>query len=212
MNEALEEKIKEKLAKGDHRGALLLALYGEGALTGYQPELFKYALKELKDEQTTHDVFSRFVQNLLVGADGFRGESSFRSWAYTILKNTIFKHREAEQKNPPLVRIKVSSPDSQGGSTGQSVSESKLPIEQASPSSIVRHKEERELLSILIQKLSGPDQQILSMVVSRGLSYEEIAEELSRVLQKKVSPETIRQRYHRAQERLRKLAEEAGYC
>jgi RNA polymerase sigma factor (sigma-70 family) len=212
MNDALEAKIKEKLATKDHRAALLLALYGDGDLTGYQPEFFKYLIKEVKDEQTANDIFSRFVQNLLVGSEGFRGDSSFRSWAYTILKNTIFKHREAEQKSPPLLHIKASSLDSQSSSTGQSVSESRLPMEQASPSSIVRHKEERELLSLLIQKLSAPDQQILSMVVSRGLSYEEIAEELSKVLNKKVTPETIRQRYHRAQERLRKLAEDAGYC
>jgi DNA-directed RNA polymerase specialized sigma24 family protein len=92
-----------------------------------------------------------------------------------------------------------------------SISVSSLAFDGPSPSSMFRRADERVKIRELMKNLSRADQQLLEMVVERGLSHEEIAAELSEVLKKKVTAETIRQRYHRAQERLKKLAEEAGY-
>jgi RNA polymerase sigma-70 factor, ECF subfamily len=206
--EALEARLQELISTRELRKAIELALVGAGPeLPGYGNELFSFLRKELRDEEAAREVFSSFAQDVCSGIGAFRVESSFRTWAYTLLKNALYRHRRGlKRPAPPQPPAEVSGLQVAVAGDGM-ISISMLPSDAPSASVQLRKREELERLDRLRQKLRKPDQDLLNLVVDKEMSFEQIAQKLSR-RGEVVTAEALRQRYHRVQEKLKKLAEE----
>jgi RNA polymerase sigma-70 factor, ECF subfamily len=207
--EALEARLRELISARDLRKAIELALVGTGELTGYGNELFSFLLKELQDQEEAKEVFSSFAQDVCSSLEKFRMESSFRTWAYTLLKRALYRHRKdlknlSPQRSPAsaeISEVRIAIADD------GTISISMIPSDTTSASGYLRKKEELERLNQLRQKLKKPDQDLLRLVIDKEMSFEEIAQKLSK-RGEAITAETLRQRYHRVQEKLRKLLEE----
>src|SRR3974377_239701 len=75
---SLEEQIAELRGRSDFKGAATIALQGFG------PQGVGSLPAALKDEDDARDVFSQFAEDLWKGLPGFRGECSFRAWAFRL--------------------------------------------------------------------------------------------------------------------------------
>src|SRR5689334_6452162 len=74
----VERRITDALGAGNARAAT------EVALSGYGAELLGYFYSVLRDEDAAHEAFSTLAEDVCRGIGGFRGESSFRTWAYRV--------------------------------------------------------------------------------------------------------------------------------
>ena len=75
---SLEEQIAELMERGDFKAAATISLQGLG------PQVLGYLTAVLRDEDDARDVFSQFAEDLWKGLPGFRGECSFRAWAFRL--------------------------------------------------------------------------------------------------------------------------------
>ncbi|MBC8067443.1 MAG: sigma-70 family RNA polymerase sigma factor, partial [Deltaproteobacteria bacterium] len=80
---ALEQTIVAHCEARDHARAATVAI------EGYGPEILGYLLAATHREQETAEIFSDFCEDLWRGLPGFRGESSFRTWAYRLAYHAL---------------------------------------------------------------------------------------------------------------------------
>src|SRR5262249_3884165 len=87
VDQELEQRIATHLANNAHKEAATEALKGLG------PQILGYIHANLRDEDTTYDVFGQFSEELWKSIGTFRGESSFKTWAYKLVMHAIGRHR-----------------------------------------------------------------------------------------------------------------------
>lgn len=85
-SEALEQEVRALCDAGDHDAA------ATAALRGYGPELYSY-LAAL-DRNLADDAFAETSAKLWRGLPAFAWQSSLRTWAYTIARNTAANLRK----------------------------------------------------------------------------------------------------------------------
>jgi RNA polymerase sigma-70 factor (ECF subfamily) len=94
--ERLEQEIREQCQRGDKGRAVELALQGYGT------EIMRLMGSVLHNPEQAKDAFSIFCESLLKGIQGFRWESSFRTWAYRLARNACYQlmHAPAGRETP----------------------------------------------------------------------------------------------------------------
>ena len=80
--EELEKSIRARCDEADFAEAAGLAV------RGYGPEIYGLLLSLHRDEQDASEVFSMFIERMWRGLERFAWNCSFRTWAYTIARNT----------------------------------------------------------------------------------------------------------------------------
>jgi RNA polymerase sigma-70 factor (ECF subfamily) len=185
----LEQTIAAHLAAGDHAQA------ATAALTGLGPQILGYIHAMLRDEDAAHDVFGRFSEELWKSIGTFRAESSFKTWAYKLVMHAIGRHRR-----DPYVRR---------GRAIESAEVSGLVQDVRSRTPPFQRTEAKDQIARLRESLDPQDQALIFLRIDQGLSWTEVAEVVSAEGQA-VDAATLRKRFERAKQRLRKLAEEAG--
>jgi DNA-directed RNA polymerase specialized sigma24 family protein len=93
IDEALEKTIAGHLASGDLTAAATAALQGLG------PQILGYLCATLRDDDVAYDVFGHFSEELWKSIGTFRGESSFKTWAYKLVMHSIGRHRRDPYRN-----------------------------------------------------------------------------------------------------------------
>jgi RNA polymerase sigma-70 factor (ECF subfamily) len=203
--ETLEAAIRERCAAGDYRRAI------EAALAGYGHEFLGYLVNEARGEESVDDLLGEFRKNVLTGIPQFRWESTFRTWAFRILRNTVARHRRdlALRSPPPPPAPSDSSPRVMPR-LEEPLSISKIPHEITSIPGRVQKREEERLLREMLDKLTEDERRLLFSHVERELTFEQIAEEMSAQGAGKVTAAALRKRYERIQKKLREMAEAEG--
>src|SRR5262245_52248977 len=79
--------IKAHLASGD------LAAAATAALSALGPQILGYLAAQLRDDDAAYDVFGHFSEELWKSIGKFRGESSFKTWAYKLVMHSISRYR-----------------------------------------------------------------------------------------------------------------------
>ena len=105
-------------------------------------------------DELVQDTFVRAFNSL----DGFRGESSFRTWLFTIERRLLLDRRRAETRRPDRVEIQESDAVTEFDALdGMVADETQVKLHQA------------------VRRLSPTQRQVFTLRVAEGMSYKEIA-------------------------------------
>jgi RNA polymerase sigma-70 factor (ECF subfamily) len=137
--------------RGDERAATELVARHAQALARFASS---FGANEEVDD-LVQDTFVRAFNSI----DGFRGESSFRTWLFTIERRLLLDRRRAEKRRP--TRVEVQENDA---ATEYDALDTMVAGEAAS-----RVRE-------AMKRLSPTQREVFTLRVAEGLSYKEIAE------------------------------------
>ena len=189
---AIEVRIRDATTQGDFQRA------ATEALQLYGSELFGYLCNVARDEDLASDAFSATCERMWRGLPEFRWESSLRSWLYTIARNAMSTLRSHPSRRPER-NASVSELDD----LALKIRTATLPIHRT---------EVREGIRALRDALSPEDNELVLLRIDRKMSWRDIArvthdgppEELDKYTA------SLRKRFERAKDQLRKLATERG--
>lgn len=172
------------------------------ALKKYGPEILGYLSAMSRTETDAAEVFSIFCEDLWKGLPGFRWQSSFRTWSYTLARHALYRlsrdpHRRRERnlalsQSPEVYQV----------------------VEHVRTTTMMHLRTEvKTKVQALRDELEPDDRTLLILRVDRKLAWNEIA----RIMADEAEPTpeqirrgaaTMRKRFERAKDRLRKLATE----
>lgn len=124
----------------------------------HAPALARFAVScGMRDEieELVQDTFVRAFGSL----DGFRGDSSFRTWLFTIERHLMMDRRRAEKRKPP----------------GLEIAEDDLATEYDALDEVLAGEAEARVRGA-VQRLTPTQREVFVLRVTEGLSYKEIAE------------------------------------
>ncbi len=170
--------LLQRVAEKD--SAALRALFDRHA-----PALLRYANTLARDRALAEDAVQEAFAALWQHADGFRRESSARSWLFTIARNAV--HRRFRRKVDRQTDVAL---EELGADAGWGV--------PAAQRSVLERIESDEWVRHALAQLDDDDRDALALVDVEGLSIEEAAAALS------LSVAAVKSRLHRA--RLRFVA------
>jgi len=151
--DADEEQDSALIARwksGDERAASALVARHASALAR-----FAVASGERNEvDELVQDTFVRAFNSL----DGFRGESSFRTWLFTIERRLLVDRRRAEKRRRDRVEIQ----------------EDDASTEYDALDGVVATETERRMRQAM-SRLSPTQKEVFTLRVAEGLSYKEIA-------------------------------------
>jgi RNA polymerase sigma-70 factor, ECF subfamily len=146
-----DAELIQRWKNGDQRAATAL-------VERHSPALARFAVScgaRSEIDELVQDTFVRAFNSL----DGFRGDSSFRTWLLTIERRLLLDRRRAEKRRPDRVEIQEGD-----ASTNYDALDGMLA------------EESRRRLSAVVTKLSPTQREVFSLRVAEGLSYKEIAD------------------------------------
>ena len=157
---------------------------------------------------TESEIAKDLVQDTFVSAlrnlASFRGDSSEKTWLFSILKNRIIDHyrRKGSDKTVPLSGAgELSGPDSPFDEKGEWKTDAR-PLNWGEPvQDELRAREFREILHACLARLSGNSRAVFTLRYLDELGCDEICKELS------ISPSNYWVIMHRAKLQLRQCIE-----
>lgn len=137
--------------EGDERAATLLVERHADAVARFA------ASAGARDDvgEVVQDTFVRAFASL----DGFRGESAFRTWLFTIARRLIFDRRRAGRRRGEEVEVK----------------DSDVRTEYDALDAVVAEETESRMRDAL-ERLTPTQREVFTLRVSEGMSYREIAD------------------------------------
>jgi RNA polymerase sigma-70 factor, ECF subfamily len=191
----LEQTIRERLERQQLEEA------ATSALSGYGPEILGYLVRVMGSEEDAAEVYAQFCEDLWRGLGEFRGDSSFRTWAYHLARNARYRFwtdafRRLGRRLGTQELLKI-----------QAVARS--------TTLIYKRTEIKDQLAQIRQELKPEERELLILRVDRRMSWNEIArivaegegiaEDELRAL-----AAAYRQRFKRLHAKLRRLFQERG--
>ncbi len=172
------------------------------AIQQYGPELLRFAVALVRSTSEADDVFAEACERIWLNLPEFRFESSFRTWAYTIVKRLCFDRL----RSPGARRCRSLSA---AGPLSQ------IQEQVRTQTASFLHSEVKDKLEQIRATLSPEDQALLSLRIDRDLSWSEIADVMGE--SGSLAPEArkgqeaaLRKRFERLKDRLRQLAAKQG--
>lgn len=148
--EPSDADLIERWKRGDERAAALLVARHSAALARFAAS----AGADSEIEELVQDTFVRAFASI----DSFRGESSLRTWLFTIQRRLLLDRRRAERRSRRQVTIDERDAMTEYGALDNLVAdETELRVRRA------------------VGRLSPMQKEVFTLRVSAGLSYKEIA-------------------------------------
>jgi len=151
VGETTDAELIQRWKEGDQRAATTL-------VERHSPALARFAVScgaRQDIDELVQDTFVRAFNSI----DGFRGDSSFRTWLLTIERRLLLDRRRSEKRRPDKVEIQEGDAATQFDALDGMVAE-----------------ESRRKLTQAVTKLSPTQRQVFTLRVAEGLSYKEIAD------------------------------------
>ncbi|WP_437604201.1 sigma-70 family RNA polymerase sigma factor [Sorangium sp. So ce590] len=194
----MERAIGACLARGDLKGA------ADAGIRGYGPSLLGFLAHVLESPQDASEVFSEVCLNIWSHLGSFRGDSSFRTWAFRIARNAYQNHLERPERRRHLPLSQA--PEVSG--LEEQVRTQTLPYLRT---------EVKDKVAALRQQLKPDERALLVLRIDRGMSWDDIARvmlvsesEPPAPAELKRKSAALRQSFVAVKERLRELAEQEG--
>jgi RNA polymerase sigma-70 factor, ECF subfamily len=188
MDAELEQAIAGHLAAGALSEAATAALRQLG------PQILGFLAATLRDDEAAYDVFGHFSEQLWKSIATFRGESSFKTWAYKLVMHSVGRYRRDgfRRRGQPL---------------GSEVSAIAADVRSRTPA--YQRTEVKDRVARLREALDPDEQTLLFLRIDQGLPWSDVAAIVS-ADGEPVTEATLRKRFERAKARLRELAAADG--
>jgi len=180
-----EKRIIDSVLAGNTEAFEILVLEN-------QTQVYNLALRMVSNEQDAYDISQEAFIKAFRSLDSFRGDSKFSVWLYRLTSNLCLDFLRSKKRNN-VVSLTAYSPDE------DECAELEIPDERFSPENELEKKELKTAVNSALSKLPEDQREILLLRELHGLSYDEIAEELS------LEPGTVKSRIFRARKRLCKI-------
>ncbi len=184
MDESSQKKIEEDVRAACERADLDVA--ATLAIKGYGPEILGFLTALHRSEADASDVFSLFCEKLWKGLGAFSWQSSLRTWAYTIARNTSHRFRTQGKRH--------------AGAALDSSAVEKVVQEVRTATLTFLKTEQKDRFAALRESLDDEEKTLLILRLDRGLSWEDLA----RVMLEESTAEPSRDDLKRESARLRK--------
>jgi RNA polymerase sigma-70 factor, ECF subfamily len=176
-------------------------------LESYGPEIFRFLMSRLRDDDAANDVFSQFTEDVWRGLGGFRWQCSVRAWSYTVARHGASRYIADARRRRAR----------------------EAPLSRAGPLSAIGHKirtqtmvamrtESKNKMAELRDQLPIDDQTLLILRITRKLDWKEIArvmidppegrEPSDREIDQGAA--RLRKRFQGVKEKLRQMAADGG--
>lgn len=152
-----ERELRHAWDAGDYRTVTTLAL------ERYGKEIFGVLAARLGSRSDAEDVFAMFEEALWRGLHGFRWQSTLRSWAHRIARNTATRWATSGERDP-----RRNLPIDQAGVLD-------LAARVRSSTLVHLRSEVKSQIRQLRDELAEADQMLLILRVDKGLEWEEVA-------------------------------------
>ena len=188
--EAVEAPLRAAAERGDWERAVTQALRLYGA------ELLSFLQAVAKNDDLAAEAFAELGEDLWRGLPSFRWSSSLRSWLYTLARNALNQlrrdpRRRAERNLPLSVAPEVED------------------VLRTATRDIQR-TEVKDAFRELREELDPEEHELLLLRLDRELSWKDIARITGGDADVDARAATLRKRFERAKERLKKLALDRG--
>lgn len=181
-----ELRIRALLSTGDGRAG------ATEAMRAFGPKILGYLRSILRDEADAGDAFSVWAEHLWRGIHSFRGESSFRTWAFKIAYNAALNVRNEAWR-------RLGRPFEAG--------EASRLADEIRTKTAAREERQRTRLDEIRAQLSAEEQTLLTLRIDQQLSWDDIAEIFS-ANGEAVDPAALRKRFQRLKDRLADMLRE----
>jgi RNA polymerase sigma-70 factor (ECF subfamily) len=138
---------------GEQRAATLLVERHAGALARFAASVGARGGGDV--EEIVQDTFVRAFASL----DSFRGESSLRTWLFTIARRLLLDRRRSERRRGEQVQVQDSDVTT-----------------EFDPLDSVVADETQQRMREAVERLTPTQKEVFTLRVSEGLSYKEIAD------------------------------------
>ena len=198
MRDDLSETALGELWRSGARPELVTRL-----LRAYGPEILSYLMATLRADGDATEAFSLFTLSVWQGSAGFRGESSFRTWAYALARHAagrVLRERGRQRRQVALSNV-------------PEIDELAARIRTDTLGYL--RTEVRDRVARLRDELEPDEQTILILRVDRGFAWPDVARVLADgapeaeadVARRVVA---LRKRFERIKDKLRRRAAELG--
>jgi len=157
----LEQRIHDAWTAGDHEAA------ATALVSGYGPEILRYLVSLTRDADAAGDAFSQFCETVWTALPKFRGDASFRVWAYAIARSA--RHR--------LLRDPLHKPNRVALSGVPSVELAAANVRSQAPA--YANSEVHDKLAELRAAMAPDDQALLILRVNREMAWTDIVHALA---------------------------------
>ena len=184
---------------GAHRRAHLadddLRAAATALVTGLGPQILGYLAASLRDHDAAYEVFGQFCEELWKSLPRFRGDSSMKTWAYKIVLHVVSRYRRDgfRRRATPVADDQLAQ----------------LAADVRSRTPRYQRTEVKDRFAELRGRLDDDEQTLLFLRVDQGLSWADVAAVVAEA-EGPVEVASLRKRFERAKQRLRKLAVEHG--
>ncbi|HKA86044.1 MAG TPA: RNA polymerase sigma factor [Haliangiales bacterium] len=188
-DEDLERRIARLLDEGDRRAA------AAEAVRGYRDAVLRYLMQLCQDVDAAQEVFARTCEKLWKGIAGYRRECAMATWLHHLAWNATRDYlREARHRRERRLATTEAA---------------KVAAEVRVSTARFLKSAARDRLAKLKQSLDVEDRSLLVLRIERQLSFKQIAEVMSEP-GRPLDEGTVRKRFERLKNRLRRLAEAEG--
>ncbi len=185
---AAERKVRALLDAGDARAA------ATEAMRAFGPKILGYLRSILRDEGDAGDAFSVWAEHLWRGIGSFRGDASFRTWAFKVAYNAALNVRNEAWR-------RLGRPFETG--------EASRLADEIRTRTAAREERQRTKLDAIREKLTPEEQTLLTLRIDQQLSWDEIGDVFSASNGgARVDAATLRKRFQRLKDRLAEMLRE----
>ena len=153
----------------------------------YAGAVYGYLLRLSGDRALADDLTNETFYRAMLALEGFRGESSVKTWLLRIARNLYLNRVKREKRLTSLDAL-----EEQGVS---------FTAPHPGPETVTLHREQNEALERALLALSETDRSILLLASQEKLSYQEISQVVG------LSVAVIKVRIFRARQRLARMLE-----
>ena len=178
----MEAQIAERRGVDDLAGAATVGI------RTYGPEILGYLTAVLKNDADAADAFSAFCEDVWRGLAAFRGEASFKTWAYKLAWHAALR----------ILR----DPYKRRGRALATREAEALAAEVRDATAPYMKTDAKDGLADIRATLDPEEQTLLVLRVDRGLSWSEI----TIVLEGEPTEAALRKRFERLKEKVRREA------
>jgi RNA polymerase sigma-70 factor (ECF subfamily) len=152
-DDAADRELIARWLGGDQRAATMLVERHAGALSRFAAAMGGMTGSDV--DELVQDTFVRAFNSL----ESFRGESSLRTWLFTIERRLMLDRRRAERRRPEKMPV----------------AEGDAASEYTALDGIVAD-EMQERVRVAVDQLTALQREVFTLRVTEGLSYKEIAD------------------------------------